>query len=394
MPFRTKPTVGTLLLSIYVSSTHAGPLPDWSTHNGNASHTGYVNVTLNPADFKPHWVYKLPSTWDGYHTAATGAGAAYISSKGRYQVAHLHAIDLRTGKARWVQEFPGKSGEGVYSITAAAYSSGGAYVTTGGYGDAALWRYDSASGTVQFQSPIGAQAEEYLAPTPFGKFVYINGGEYGGAYSIHSKSGAQAWFKQLAQYDNWTPAVDAKYVYAYTTQLDVIDRSTGEVKKSIPDRRFNWNGYSVGNAPVLGTNNQLFVTQANRLIKFDLESDRVAWERPVGPETEVAGQLTLSNGQIYHGRGNAISIRSETDGRLVRNWYVPGGGLIKSNVLAVSNMFFVSTTEGTFAVNLHGEPGYLWKHKAQGQISLSSEGILIITSNEGTVTAIKTLPTL
>lgn len=392
MAYLIRQFVPVTMLVMSLSGVHAGPLPDWSTHNGNASHTGYVDVVLNPVDFKPQWTAKLPSTFDGYNTAATGAGAAYVSSKGRYQIGHLYALELKSGKVRWVKEFRGKSGEGVYSLTAAAYSSGGAYVTTGGHEDAALWRYEAATGGLQFSAPIASQAEDYLAPTPFGKFTYINGGEYGGAYSFESKSGIAAWFKQLPQYDSWTPAVDAKNVYAYTTQLDIIDRSSGEIVKSIPDRRFNWIGYSVGNAPAIGSNNNIVVTQANRLVSFDLLGDRVAWERPVGPDGELVGQVTLAHGTIYHVRGNAVALRNESDGQLIRNWRVPGGGLVKSNVLATNNMFFVSTTKGTFAANINGEPGYLWQHKAQGQLSLSSEGLLIITANEGTVTAIKLLP--
>lgn len=275
-------------------------------------------------------------------------------------------------------------------MNAPAYKNGMAYVSTGGHEDAALWGYDAATGEQVFRAPIAAQWETYYAPTPFGESLYMNGGYYGGAYSFDSRGGQQKWFVNQPQYDHWTPAVDSQYVYAYTTELQLLNRKTGALAAVIPDPNFDWWGYSVGCAPVLGSQRNVLVTQAHRMVSFDLDKRAVAWEVPVTGGYYEMNQLSLADGTIYYGQGDKVEIRGENDGQLLSTWAVPNGGSVESTIVLTKNLFIVSTSSGTYAVSRKSPTGFRWHIKAHGQLSLSREGMLVIVASDGTVTGVQT----
>lgn len=366
---------------------------EWATHNGNASHDGYVPLVTKPANFRVLWTTSLPAGNHGYNPAATGDGSAFISNKVWFETGLFYALDLTSGQVRWQHEFHSPVYGGVPIMNAPAYKNGVAYVSTGGHEDAALWGYASQTGAQKFRSSIEAQWETYYAPTPFGNSLYMNGGYYGGAYSFRARDGRRNWFTSLPQYDRWTPAVDAEHVYAYTTQLDIIDRRTGAIAASIPDPNFEWMGYSVGCAPVLGSLNNVLVTQGSRMVSFDLGQRKVAWEAPVTTGYYEINQISLANGVIYYANGGTVEMRNEADGGLLRAWTPPQGGAIESTILVTQNLFFVSTSNGTYAVDRQKPVGYRWKSSAHGHLSMSKNGTLVIVGADGTVTGVQTQTT-
>ncbi|MBT9597582.1 MAG: PQQ-like beta-propeller repeat protein [Vitreoscilla sp.] len=363
-------------------------LADWATHNGNARHTGYVPMITKPETFFVKWKKKLKVS-GALNIAATGGGNAYVSDQVYFQTGHLYALSLADGSIVWSHEFTSNTFGGIPSMHAPAFHNGMAVVSTGGHEDAALWGYDAATGDLKFRSQISAQWETYLAPTPFANTLYMNGGYYGGAYGFNSRNGGQRWFTGLDQYDHWTPAVDNDYVYAYTTHLDVLDRRTGAIVKTIADPGFEWWGYSVGCAPVLGDQGEVLVTNAHRLVSFDLATNSINWVQPVDAGYYALNQISLANGIIYYGKGNFVTVRKESSGKQVALWQAPAGATIESAVVVTKNLFFVSTDAGTYAVDREALTGFVWKNASHGQLSLSREGVLLITSADGVVTAVQ-----
>ena len=117
-----------------------------------------------------------------------------------------------------------------------------------------------------------------LAPTISDGIAYIDGGYYGGMYAFDARNGQQGWFKDLGQYDEWTPAVNADAVYAYVGGvLTATDKATGATLFEITDPGFEWNGWSMNLAPVLGTANDVLVIHGGRLVRFDLATRTVAY---------------------------------------------------------------------------------------------------------------------
>lgn len=61
----------------------------------------------------------------------------------------------------------------------------------------------------------------------------------------------------------------------YFPALNVIDRQTGVVDYTIPDPNFEWDGWSMNLAPVLGQSSDVIAIHDGRLINFDLAGESI-----------------------------------------------------------------------------------------------------------------------
>ena len=350
-------------------------IPAWQTYQGNAAHTGFVPLMLDPADFTVRWTSAIPGA-PTLNPVAAADGRVFVSGSDR----NLRALDARTGALQWI--FPLGN---VDSVNPPAYANGSVYLQTGGHSNSYLWSFDAASGANLFQSHYGNQWSDYYAPTPYDGDIYIAGGSSGGSYGFDGATGSQLWFVNLNQYDRFTPAVDDGFVYAYTgdydPELTVIDRATGLVSFSIPDPGFSWNGWSMNVAPALGSRENALATQAGRLLSFDLAGRTIAWQVSPG----FQGQPAVAAGVVYILNGGALQARSEIDGALLWQWQ-PTGSSLTGTIVVTASLVFVTNGSTTYAVDLSTHQP-VWQHAKGGYLALSNEGALLITSN-GSVTAI------
>src|SRR6266404_6756646 len=124
-----------------------------------------------------------------------------------------------------------------------------------------MFAFMATDGTPVFQSQMSSQWEHYLAPTIGAQGIYTNAGTYGGLYAF-APSGQQQFFASMGQTSEWTPAVDASHVYAYTNGepgtggagggLTVLDPGTGAVQAFITDPTFVNSLYEIQGSVVLG----------------------------------------------------------------------------------------------------------------------------------------------
>ena len=353
---------------------------EWTTFQGNASHTGYVAAAVDPLVFRELWV-KSPFGTDPLNPVTAGGGNVLVSlsSFGGHMLASL---DAATGAAKWSYDFGSVS-----SVDPPAYDNGTAYVQTGGQGDSFLWGFDANTGAIRFRSAYGNQWYRYYAPTIVGQTAYIAGGYYGGMYAYDATDGARKWFAELNQYDLFTPAVRDGHVYAYTgsnaPKLTVVNASTGVLEYEIPDPHFEWNGWSMNVAPTLGDADDLLATQNGRLISFDLAGRRIKWEQ----KAAFTGNVTVAGGMLYVVNGGQIEARRESDGSLAWLWIAPDGA-ITAPAIVTKNLVFVSTAANTYALDLESQ-AMVWSYRGGGQLALSKDGVLYIAQQSGKLAAIK-----
>lgn len=259
------------------------------------------------------------------------------------------------------------------------------YVTTGGHEDSFLWSFDANDGTVLFRSAYANQWSRYYAPAIVGQTVYMAGGSYGGMYAFSATDGQQLWFTSTNQYDEWAPAVSDGRVYAYTgdysPKLTVADAATGSVLYEIADPGFQWDGWSMGVTPVLGSADNVLVTQGGRLLSFDLRGRSIAWERT----GSFRGNVTVAGGVLYV-NNRQIEARAESDGSLLWVW-IPPHGEPQGTIIVTDNLLFTSTADRTYALDL-GARRQVWSYPMAGQLALSSQGKLFIAASDGRLAAI------
>jgi hypothetical protein len=359
----------------------SGVTDEWVTYQGNASHTGYVPATLDPVAFTPLWEATLVAG-TALNPVTVGDGKVFVSTNAYFGIQRLYVLDATTGATRWSYDFGS-----IHSVDPPAYADGSVYIATGGHEDSFIWAFDATAGTLRFRTAYDNQWSRWYAPVVIGQTLYMAGGYYGGMYAFRTVDGTQLWFVSLNQYDEFTPAVRDGLVYAYTglytPEVTVADTGTGTVVYEIPDSGFDWNGWSMGSAPVLGASSNLLAAQGGRLLSFDLANRRIGWTRTGG----FSGQVTVANGVIYAFNNQTVEARRESDGALLWVWVSPAGSL-QGTMIATQNVLFVSNGTTTYALDL-GAHLQAWSYSAGGQLALSKDGLLLIAQANGKLTAIE-----
>lgn len=365
-------------------------LSDWETYQGNASHTGSVAVSVDASAIVPRWAWWTPapiqnSPWYGPQSQLSiRAGRVFVSVD-----KHLRVLDEHDGKAIWSYDFngvefaPGLSS--VVKLNPPAASGDSVFVATSGHEATFMWGFEAGTGTLRFKTPFEAQWEAYLAPTVDAGVVFTNGGYYGGMYAFDAVTGDELYFRQLLQYDEWTPAVDSAYAYAYAGgRLDVMDRFNGQVIASMQDPTYDWLGYSMHTSPVIGSPASVTAVNvgnvfANALVNFDTVGQAVRWTAPgvyAGTPAYAGGVLFAVNESPFR-----LEARNEVDGSLIW-WWVPqlaGENTFVGDVLVTENLVFVSTNLATYAID-RSSHAPVWSYPKSGRLALSSSGVFYISA--------------
>lgn len=362
--------------------------PEWSTFQGNAAHTGYVPVTLDPDRFGTRWQLEVPSFlyFNGLFNLATVTTAG-----GNFYVAGNNAVTARSefdGSTIWSYSFAALP---YPSVNPPAVSNGTVYVAAGQQSSTYLFGLDANDGSLKFRSAMSSQWENYLAPTVGPAGVYTNAGSYGGLYAF-DPLGAPLYVGAAAQQSAWTPAVDASAVYAYTGDaLRVFDPVTGMVQATISDPTFTNYIYEIGGSAVLGAPNSVFAAAygnswlngggiGNALVHFNLQTNAVDWSiHGVYPSTPA-----YEGAIVYAANNNPLRVeaRAEGDGSLVWSWTPPSAGDTKfvSEVLLTRNTVVVSTNLSTYAID-RTTHHVVWSYPVAGNLALSPNGILYIVGH-------------
>jgi outer membrane protein assembly factor BamB len=394
-----------------VTSPPPASLPPWSTYQGNAAHTGYVPVILNPENFFEGWTQNI-ITSGALNPVAAGDGKVFVTTSGSYGPNVAVTLDSATGAELWNYDFDvSDPTDPISYIGPPAYANGTVYIQSGIVEDSFLWSFDAESGDELFNSGYDNKSFRYYAPTIYDDGnVYIAGG-YGGAYGFDGSTGYELWYVAWnSPYDQWTPTVNDTHVIAYSgfynPQLTVIDRSTGEVDFTIPDLNFDStgiSGFSMDLAPVLGSQNNVIAIQDGRLISFDLTNRVIGWETRGGEEEDVenegfSGQPSLASGVIFAVFNGDLRAINASDGSFVEDWQPwqpPQNERIVTPMIVTDNLIFVSTentqTPGstTYAVDRETQKR-AWSYSPGGQLALSDEGVLFIATADGQLIAIFT----
>ena len=354
---------------------------DWSTFQGNSAHTGYVPVELDYRQFSTRW--KISSGAGAVsHMANIAAvdGRLYISGD-----KSLSAYNEYDGARIWRRDFNGLKRPWA---NPPAVEDGVVYMVAGQQDSTGMYAFDASDGTILSRTPMRSQWENYLAPTAGAEGIYTNGGTYGGMYSFDRAGQILFPFKELEQFDRWTPAVDEHGVYAYTGgYLRVFHPSTGALLHEI--RNTYANGSACG-SPVLGAAGSVFVANCNRgndmLIHFNLNEDVMDWQ----VSGQYFGAPAYHDGVIYIANKNPLRLeaRDEANGSLLWQWTPPkiSDSVFYGEVLVTKNLAFMSTNDMVYAVDISSRNA-VWSYPVCGHLALSKNGVLYI-QNETMLVAI------
>jgi len=353
-------------------------IADWSTYQGNTSHTAYVPVTIDPLRIGKRWTWTSPMS-NGYpssigHPVESG-GRLFVNAGNT-----LQAINESDASTVWSYDATSISLVLNDGAQDPAVDSGHVWFSGGHQSTTYLFSLDAATGAVRTQSQMSSQWENYYAPVIVGGNVYSEGGTYGGLFGFDAL-GNQLFFAQAAQTDRWSPAADGNYVYMYTggsgaATLKQLDRFTGSVLKTIQNNAFQFNGYRMYSAPVLTpTGGVVTYDPGVDLTRFDIAGGTISWQL-LG---NYAGNPAYANGSVYaiNRSPYQLEVRDERTGALQWSWTPPAATDTNfiGDVMVTQNLVFVSTNSNVYAVDLTRH-ATAWSYPQPGTLSMSSSGIL------------------
>jgi putative pyrroloquinoline-quinone binding quinoprotein len=374
---------------------------DWQMFQANAAHTGYVPATLNASNFSTRWRWHDPNG-NTITTLVSANGNVYFSNDCAISTTfcknnntkNVYALAENDASEFWHINFNASLGNvghtnppafGGNKVFIAATIDGGPYLTA----------LDASNGAVLDQQIYQPTGTSYLAPTLDSGAVYvptntvssfpINGGP-----AIWSTAGNNVNFPYGG---NWTPAVDANYVYTFSTLagLAVIDKASGAILNNIHESgTYNHASDSVQGAPIIGSNDTVFTV--SELLGFgDQRENRIGNFHTASPYGEnwvktgaFATQPALANDVLYVASLVPLQLqaRSAATGDIVWSWAPPAGETdFYGNVVATDNIVFVSTTKKVYAISLSTHQS-VWDYWRAGNLAVSKNGVLYISTTD------------
>jgi len=363
--------------------TSAASIPqlgDWSTHQGNVRHTGFVPVDLDPALFGELWTSRpFGDGTTGLNQVAATADRAFVSTSNRFYNQGVAAVDTQTGETQWLQNF----GD-IQEAGAPAVADNRVYLQTGGHGDSFLRAFDADTGNLWLQTAFPAQWPNLFAPAPYEGDLFGYSGRNGGIASFSGATSTVNWVTSLPDYDAWSPAVDENSVYVYSLNgLNVVDRLSGSLDYVIEDPNHNWSGYSGWSSPILDDWGNVLVRQYNRLVYFDTRTRSIVWEQDTGPQRQ---QVTLADNVIYTVNGPDVVALDLFTGQEIWRWTPPEP--IQHAMVATVGHLIAANDTTTYVLNLQTR-AVDWSIARGGQLSMSPDGLLFVAGPGPDLTAIR-----
>lgn len=377
-------------------------VPDWTMFQANAAHTGCVPVDLDPNSFSTRWqapALDIPVSFGGnLNTLVASNGMLFIGGG-----TTLYARNESDNSAVWSYDFSGLADP---SVNPPSIAAGVVYVAAGEQSSTFMFAFHAADGSLVFKSPMSSQFEHYLAPAIGPHGIYTNAGTYGGLYGFDT-TGLQLFFANMPQTSQWTPALDASAIYAYTGDaLRVLDPVTGAVNATIADPNPQNFVYQINGSAVLGAPGSVFAADyanalingggiGNTLTDFNTISNSISWKM----NGDYANTPAYNAGVVYAANNNPVRLeaRAEADGTLLWSWVPPQAGDTNfvSETLLTNTMIFVSTNLATYGIDTATHQT-VWSYPLVGKLALSRSKILYIEGQQsqtspsvpGTLTAI------
>lgn len=358
------------------ASSKPSPI-EWVSHQGDRRHLGYSPLILDSADFSVNWTSALSVA--GTLQAATAAeGKIFVSNFSRFGEQTLMGLDASDGSVLWRLDY-----DGIHSIDPPAYSNGNVYFLTGGHEDSFIRSVDAGSGSLNFATRYGNQWSRWLAPVIADGTVYMGGGYYGGLYAFDAQLGTETWFAGTPQYQKYSPAIDNEYAYVFIDNLYAYNRHDGSLAFSINYAAFDWNGYTVGAAPVLTRSNNIIASQNGTLVVLDLDARAISWQL----KSNFSAQASSALGRIYILDAGILKVFDEFTGVLLWSWEAPSS--LVSNIVVTSNMVFVGDENNTYGIAIASRQ-QVWSYAASGDLTLNGGSALLIAGSE--LVSIKLIP--
>ena len=339
------------------------PSPEqWPVFRGNLQQTGAAAAAL-PDTLKVRWQFKAK---DGVEsTPAIADNTVFIGS---YD-SHLHAIDLKSGRAKWHYK------AGAFK-TPVAFRAGAVYA---GDEDGIFHCVDAATGKKRWTFDAGA---DVTSGAGFAGTDILFGAGNETLFCLTS-DGKKKWdFRVQGGPVNATPAVAGghTFVAGCDSTLHVIDVATGKEKRSVMlAGQVGATGAVVGDLLYVGT-------MTNEVQAIDWANGKVLWtskkrRQPFFASVAVSGDRVIAG--CKDKRVYALDSKTGTEG-----WNFLTGGRIEGSPVVAGKRVYVGSQDKNLYVLDRDKGSLIQKIELDGEVAGSpavAGGCLVLGTLKGTV---------
>jgi outer membrane protein assembly factor BamB len=401
--------------------TNAKPLaalpgaPDWHTVQGSAAHTGYVPVTLNPANFSPRWLWRSPDPENIPEVLepVTSAGKVFTIAAPAPNI-HitpvLFALDEATGAVAWQQPIPDPSSDsssfGLGPLIPPAIAGDNIYVARTVNAlpplEGRFVSFGVADGTPLFSPQnfpelpaefgdfiLGGMTwirAGYMTPRDGSMLLNVNHDGVRSFVALDQVTGERtAVWESCALEPDHTQfagaiAVDENDISYVATNSGLLMPDTCEtIASAVPL------GNGMGPAVVPDTSDVIAVGQGN-VVNFDTAAQAVKWSASATETDAYFGSPAIAGPTIYvqNNKRMRLEARRESDGEVLWTWQAPWSddSSFFGNAVATQNLVFVSTRKAVYAIDTTTHAA-VWLYPYPGKLAISASGILYVRRGPG-----------
>jgi outer membrane protein assembly factor BamB len=378
----------------------------WTTYQGNASHTGFVNASVQPGQFSRRWVADMEAG-----ALVADAGRVWVTPR-QDRSGQLLAVSEHDGSVQWRWGAPATFFRPPGLGDGRVWTLHQAFPSDGGFKLSAL---DAASGTQVASVAMLPDhwVDERLAPVVANGSVFLATDDSNTIARHRATDATQEWRTLFGppypRVDRWSPSVAEGRVVTFDgARLWIADSENGSVLGSVvgpfPRDGFSDAYFPADGAPVLAPGRRAFVRTSalfggkSSVTAFDLDQTRMLWTQGEA----VHSNPVLAQGVVYAaaGAGELHALDAQT-GALLWRWEPPKAVLAPfepppppyaerliggTPLVVVGNLAFMAVTDptvqtGTHVVDLTTRKG-VWHYPAYGAMAVSPNGVLYIATGD------------
>ena len=381
-------------------------IADWSTFQGNAQHTGFVPVTLDPGQFSTRWAWNTGFIANQPMSPIVSAGnMVYFCATTN----DVYALNEADGSAAWTYKSSVQTTTAAGSGVAAPVPATAAGVVYAPLLNGMVG-LNAATGAVLFQPPANALSE-LNQPTVNAGTVYATGAsgqESTELFAFNASSGAPVFSADAGAISYLgLPSFDSSHAYASGgVNLLQINPATAAIQANIAGPATDGGTGNILGQTVVGASGSVIalagVSIINldgigaSLVDFNTNTQAVSWSHVGGFFSNPAyanGVIYIVNSPLGDGQADLEAV-SESTGALLWSWPLPqpaniGATVYNNSFLITNNLAFVSTnltgtplsnvSATTYAIDL-GTQQEVWSYPAAGDLALSANGVLYINN--------------
>ncbi len=384
--------ISTLWLALWSQTLAAAPhfieIMPWPMFQGNAAHTGFVDTTLNPQNFKFAWKTYVGDESDVNYAISQVMvdGALVYVSRSNYVYSNtFQAFSTLSGRQVWKKSF------GEVEVTPPTVVNNDVYMDALNYGSdegSGFYHFNVITGEDKNILPTGSIWHNFISASYYNDNLYFADQHWLYSYNVTNKK--ISWLGDLyTNYVLWAPAVNEKYVATYADgEMEIFDRSTGKQITSIKDPNYFFGGgtETIDLAPVFMGDNNILGIQGHKgyLTIYDITNKNI--DSILGPG--FSGMPAVDSNFIYAAQNGQLVVLDRSGKYSEKwSWSPPNNESVQGQMLTTDNLVFVSTESNVYAIDKQTHQA-VWNYPADGQLSLGM-GYLFIMQHSGDLFAIR-----